>query len=122
MKSLWLAGALALGLTASAVTGGAIAAPDVHGIPAQGGNGGVHGIIINHHCRPGHWSRWCRCHPSRWNNWCRPRGIIIGHPIGRVVGHPIGVVVNHPIGVPAQTVPGHVGPVNGIPAEQRVQH
>ena len=102
MKTLLLAAAMALGLAAAAADAG----PVVHGIPSP-----------KTHCWPG-----------RWNHWChhRPLGrVVVGHTVGLNTGvH--GLVIKHPIGVPAHTgattVPTHGVLVNGIPAEQRVQH
>jgi hypothetical protein len=118
MKKLWLAAAMAASVAALQLP--ASAAP-VNGIPAQGPHG-VRGIII-HHCR------WHRCCPPRSGRRC-VHGIIIGRTIGRhpigigpPIGRPIGV---RPIGVQTHGVPvdsrTHGGLVNGIPAEQHVQH
>lgn len=108
MKKLWLTAAMALSVAGMQVP--ASAGPIVHGIPPHG----VHGII-----RPC-WHRRC-CH-YRWR--CGPHGIIIGRPVlGRtVIGRPvIGTRPIRPIGVQTHGI-GPVGPVNGIPVEQRVQH
>jgi hypothetical protein len=104
MKRLWLTVAMAASVAAMQFPA---SAAQVTGIPAPHG---VHGIII-HHCRwHGRYYRRCPHHG--------PIGIIIGRkPIGR---QPIGVVGQHPIGVPPARGAG--GLVNGIPAEQHVQH
>jgi len=80
----------------------ASAGPIVHGIPPHG----IHGIV-----RPC-WHRPC-CH---YRYRCGPHGIIIGRP---VLGRP--VIGTRPIGVRTHGI-GPVGPVNGVPVEQRVQH
>jgi hypothetical protein len=99
MKSLRLVVALTISLAAASAAG---AAEPPQGIPPPHHGGGIHGIIIHH------------CHPNRHNRWCHH------HPVG-VVGRPVGLGPTHPIGVPVGG-PGHGGPVNGIPVEQRVQH
>jgi hypothetical protein len=104
MNKLWLTVAMAASVAAMQLP--ASAAP-VNGIPAPHG---VRGIII-HHCR-WHGRYYRRCPPHG------PIGIVVGRrPIGVVGQRPIGA---HPIGVPPGRGPG--GLVNGIPAEQHVQH
>ncbi|HEY2708293.1 MAG TPA: hypothetical protein VGI95_09585 [Caulobacteraceae bacterium] len=113
MKFLWLGAALALSVAA---------------VSAPASAGGVNGIPNPvTHCWPHKWhGRWVRC-PRH------PIGRVIGHPIGRVVtGHTVGIVNGRPVegiathgigtthGVVTHQTHGVL--VNGIPAEQRVQH
>jgi|HubBroStandDraft_5_1064220.scaffolds.fasta_scaffold57755_2 hypothetical protein len=108
MKRLWLMAAMAVSVAGMQVP--AFAGPVIHGIPPHG----IHGII-----RPCWHHRCCR-----YRYRCGPHGIIIGRP---VIGRPVnGLRPVHPIGVTTHGI-GPVGPtrgglVNGIPAEQRVQH
>jgi hypothetical protein len=113
MRKVWLLAAMAV--SASAMALAASAGPVVTGIPPVG----VHGII--YHCH----GRYRCCH--RWGRRCGVHGIIIGRPVlGR---RPIGVIGTRPIrpiGVQTHGIgpagPAHGGFVNGVPAQQQVQH